>query len=383
MTKDAPTIRMVDTIGQYAKIKEDVDKALREVLDSGMYINGPYVKSFTKKLTDYMGVKHTIPCGNGTDALQIALMALGLQPGDEVITTAFTFIATSEVIELLKLTPVFVDIDPHTYNLDVAKIEAAITPNTKCIIPVHLYGQPCDMEPLMEIAIKHNLYVVEDNAQAIGSDYTYSNGKTVKSGGIGHIGTTSFYPSKNLGCYGDGGAIFTNDEALAEKIRMICNHGSKVRYYHEEIGVNSRLDSLQGAVLHVKLDHLDTYNATRRAAADEYDRLFAGIEGIITPGRMENASHVFHQYTLRITTGRDKRDALQKALAEINVPSMIYYPVPLHLQKAFQKEGFGEGSLPITEQLTAEVISLPIHSELDKAQVGYIAEKVIECFKAL
>ena len=379
MTTKTPNIRMVDTIGQYEKIKDEINEALTEVLNSGQYINGPYVRSFTAKLEEYLDVKRVIPCANGTDALQIALMALGLKPGDEVITTAFTFIATAEVISLLNLKTVFVDIDPNTYNMDVSKIEAAITPNTKCIIPVHLYGQPCDMEPIMEIAEKHNLFVVEDGAQSIGANYTFKDGTVKKAGTIGHIGTTSFYPSKNLGAYGDGGAIFTNDEALGDKIKMICNHGSKVRYYHEEVGVNSRLDSMQAAVLQVKLKYLDEYNGTRNQAADTYDRLFADVEGVITPARAHNGTHAFHQYTLRLTEGRAKRDAMRELLAAENVPAMIYYPVPLHLQQAFQTSGFGEGSLPITEQLTAEVISLPIHSELDTAQVEYIVKKFIEC----
>lgn len=376
------TIRMVDTLTQYEHIREDVDAAIADVLKSGAYINGPWVNQFRQHLAEYLGVKHVIACANGTDALQIALMALELQPGDEVITAPFTFFATAEVVALLGLKPVFVDVDPDTFNIDVSKIEAAITPRTRVIMPVHLFGLPAEMDSIMEIAEKHGIYVVEDNAQALGSTYTHSDGKAVKAGGIGHIGCTSFYPSKNLGAYGDGGAIFTNDDELGNKLQTICNHGSNVRYYHERIGVNSRLDSIQAAVLDIKLRHLDTFNAARSSAADLYDAHFANIEGIQTPVRMPNAQHVFHQYTLRIIAGREKRDAMQKMLNERGVPSMIYYPVSLHEQEAYAEFGYSHGDFPVSEGLTAEVLSLPMHSELTPEQVEYIANAVIDCFNA-
>ena len=371
---------MVDTITQYHHIKAEVDSAVAEVINSGAYINGPAVKNFTAHLAEYLGAKSVIPCANGTDALQIALMALDLQPGDEVITSPFTFFATAEVIALLGLIPVFVDVLPDSYNLDPSKIEEAITPKTKCIIPVHLFGQPCDMEPIMEIANRRKLWVVEDNAQAIGSKYTFSDGRTEVAGMIGHIGCTSFYPSKNLGAYGDAGAIFTNDEALGEKLLMICNHGSKQKYYHERIGVNSRLDSIQAAILDVKLGYLDSYNAAREAAASQYDALLAGVEGLEIPSRTSNSTHVFHQYTLRVLAGRERRDRLQAQLAERKIPSMVYYPVPLHVQEAYAPYGFKKGDFPISEALSEEVISLPMHSELTSAQVEYIVQNLLDCY---
>ncbi|MCB9231426.1 MAG: DegT/DnrJ/EryC1/StrS family aminotransferase [Bacteroidia bacterium] len=371
---------MVDVLGQYRKIQEEVDREVLKVITSGQFINGPWVQSFKANLAEYLGVKYVIPCGNGTDALQVALMALDLKPGDEVITAAFTFVATAEVIALLGLKPVFVDIDPATYTLDPAKIEAAITPRTRCIIPVHLYGLTADMEAINNIAKKHNLFVVEDAAQSIGSDYTFSDGRKGKSGTLGDIGTTSFYPSKNLGAYGDGGAIFTNDDVLGAKLLEICNHGSKVRYYHSSIGVNSRLDSMQAAVLDIKLRHLNEYNKVRNAAAAGYNARFAGVKGLITPHIPANATHVFHQYTVRILEGRAKRDAMQKALQERGIPSMIYYPVPLHLQEAYLSDACKEGDLPLTEELTGQVISLPMHSELDEAQIDYIANHFLECY---
>lgn len=376
------TIRMVDTLTQYEHIREEVDAAIADVLKTGAYINGPWVNSFRKNLAEYLGVKHVIACANGTDALQIALMALELKPGDEVITAPFTFFATAEVVALLQLKPVFVDVDPDTFNLDVNKLEAAITPRTKAIVPVHLFGLPADMAPIMEIAEKHGIFVVEDNAQALGSTYTFPDGLTKRAGAIGHIGCTSFYPSKNLGAYGDAGAIFTNDDVLGERLQTICNHGSNVRYYHERIGVNSRLDSIQAAVLDIKLRHLDKYNASRSIAADLYDEFFAGTEGIATPVRTPNSKHVFHQYTLRILPGRAKRDAMQKMLQERGVPSMIYYPVSLHQQEAYAEFGYKDGDFPVSEQLTAEVLSLPMHSELTPDQVEYIAKAVVECFNA-
>lgn len=380
MTSKTMNIRMVDTISQYEKIKDEVNAALKEVLDSGAYINGPAVQQFRQDLGDYLEVGSTIVCGNGTDALQVALMALGLKPGDEVITPSFTFVATVEVIALLGLKPVFVDVDYDTFNMDPAKIESAITEKTKAILPVHLYGLPADMEQIMQVARKHNLFVVEDNAQAIGANYTFEDGRTEKAGTIGDIGTTSFYPSKNLGAYGDAGAIFTNDEELGAKVQMICNHGSNQRYYHESIGVNSRLDSMQAAILGIKLRYLNDYNYARGQAALQYNKWFESVDGIEIPYVPENRTHVFHQYTLRIKEGREKRDNIQKMLAERNIPAMIYYPVPLHQQKAYEPYGFNDVTLPVTEQLTAEVISIPMHSELDHDQINYIAENFIDCF---
>lgn len=367
-------IQMVDLAGQYARIKPEVDAALAEVMRHTGFINGPEVKAFEQELAAYLGVKHVIGCANGTDALQIAMMALGLKPGDEVITASFTFVATVEVVALLGITPVFADVLPGTFNLDPADIERKITPRTKAIVPVHLFGQTADMEAIRAIAAKHKLYVIEDDAQAIGGTYTFSNGTRKKSGTLGHIASTSFFPSKNLGCYGDGGALFTDDDDLAKRVRRVCNHGSDVRYYHEVVGVNSRLDSLQAAVLRVKLKHLDGYAAARNAAAAFYDRAFAGMPELVTPARSTQSDHVFHQYTLRVKGGH--RDALKKHLEANGVPAMIYYPVPCHLQNAYRSDRFPAGSLPVTEQLTHEVLSLPMSTELDDEQLAHITATV-------
>ena len=370
---------MVDLAGQYEKIKSDVDAAVMNVIKTTMFIGGPEVKELEKELAAYTGVKHTIACANGTDALQIAMMALDLKPGDEVITASFTFVATVEVVGLLGIVPVFADVLPGTFNLDPVDIERKITPKTKAIVPVHLFGQVADMEAIMAIAAKHKLFVIEDNAQAIGADYTMSNGTKCKSGSIGHIASTSFFPSKNLGCYGDGGALFTNDDEIAKKLRRVCNHGSEVRYYHEVVGVNSRLDALQAAILRIKLKHLDEYAAARNAAASFYDKAFAGMEHIRTPERSKQSTHVFHQYTMRVLGGH--RDALKKHLEANGVPAMIYYPVPCHLQNAYKSARFPEGSLPVTEQLTHEVLSLPMSTELDNEQLNHIAATVKSYFK--
>lgn len=381
MTTKPMTIKMVDTVGQYHRIKTEIDQAIAEVLETGAYINGPSVARFRDHLASYLGAKHVIPCANGTDALQIAFMALGLKPGDEVITTPFTFIATAEAAALLGLVPVFVDVDPGIFNLDAGKIEAAISSKTKCIVPVHLFGQPADMEAIMKIAKAKNLFVVEDNAQSIGSDYTFSDGSQMKTGLIGDIGTTSFYPSKNLGAYGDAGALFTNDSVLAEKLKSICNHGAAKKYYHDRIGVNSRLDSLQAAILNVKLAHLDEFNAARIQVANWYDKLLGEIEGIEIPRRVTYATHVFHQYALRIKEGVAKRDQIKSHLETCGIPTMIYYPVPLHLQKALEPYGFRKGDLPVSEKLCTEVLALPIHTEMDSAQCEYICAILIECLK--
>ena len=369
-------IQMVDTKTQYQKIKTEVDKAVLDVMESSAFINGKPVQDFAANLSAYLGVKHTIPCANGTDALQIAMMALGFQPGDEVITPSFTYIATTEVIALLKLTPVFVEVDPKTFCIDPAALEAAITPKTKAIVPVHLYGHAAPMEEIMAIATRHNLYVIEDNAQAIGCDYTFSGGTKKKTGTIGHIGATSFYPSKNLGAFGDGGAIFTNDDELAVKLKMIANHGQSKRYYHDVVGCNSRLDTIQAAILDIKLRHLDEYITARRAAADFYDKAFAGNPKIKTPYRAAFSHHVFHQYTL-ILEGVD-RDGLNQFLAEHKIPSMIYYPVPGHKQKMFEQFGTASQVMPVTDWLTERVISLPMHTELDEEQLHFITDKVLE-----
>lgn len=373
-------IQMVDLKGQYKKIQEEVDQAVLEVIRSAAFINGPTVKSFQANLEQYLGAKHVIPCANGTDALQIAFMALGLKPGDEVIVPAFTYVATAEVIALLRLKPIMVDVDPDTFNITADIIEAAVTPNTKAVVPVNLFGQSCDMEPIMEVAKQHNLYVVEDNAQAIGADYTFSDGHSQKTGTIGHIGCTSFYPSKNLGAYGDGGAIYTNDDDLASMLRMMANHGQNKRYYHAHVGVNSRLDSIQAAILDIKLKHLDAYAETRRAAAAHYDQAFANMEQLVVPVRQHNSTHVFHQYTLKVKDGR--RDELQAYLKEKGLPSMIYYPVPLYEQKAYR--GLSDrqvDSLPVTDQLCKDVISLAMHSELNQEQLEHITETVKSFWK--
>ncbi|HNU57769.1 MAG TPA: DegT/DnrJ/EryC1/StrS family aminotransferase [Flavobacteriales bacterium] len=371
-------IQMVDLVGQYQRIKPEVDAALQRVIDGAVFINGPEVKEFEKELAVHNGSKHVIACANGTDALQIAMMALDLKPGDEVITASFTFVATVEVVGLLGITPVFADVLPGTFNLDPDDIERKITPRTKAIVPVHLFGQVADMEPIMAIAKKHGLYVIEDNAQAIGATYTFADGSKRRSGAIGHIASTSFFPSKNLGCYGDGGALFTNDDELARKLRRVCNHGSEVRYYHEVVGVNSRLDSLQAAVLRIKLRHLDEYNAARNKAASFYDAAFAGIDALHVPERSANSTHVFHQYTLRVTDGR--RDGLKQHLEAHGVPAMIYYPVSCHLQNAYKSDRAPEGSLPVTERLTHEVLSLPMSTELDNEQLTHITDTVKSFF---
>ena len=373
-------IQMVDLVGQYQKIKPEVDAALQRVIDSTAFINGPEVKEFEKELGAYLGAKHVIGCANGTDALQIAMMALGLKPGDEVITASFTFVATVEVVGLLGITPVFADVLPGTFNLDPADIKRKITPKTKAIVPVHLFGQTADMEAIMAIAKEHGLFVIEDNCQAIGSDYTFSDGTKRKSGTIGHIGTTSFFPSKNLGCYGDGGAIFTNDDDLAKKLRRVCNHGSDVRYYHEVVGVNSRLDSMQAAILRIKLRQLDAYGAARNKVAATYDAAFAKIPALRIPERSKSSTHVFHQYTLRVTNGH--RDGLKEHLEKQGVPAMIYYPVSCHLQNAYKSVRSPEGSLPVTEQLTREVLSLPMSTELDNEQLTHISNAVKSYFTA-
>lgn len=369
-------IRMVDLKSQYDKIKPEVDQAIHEVLDTTSFINGPAVQRFQKNLENYLGVKYVIPCANGTDALQVAMMALGLKPGDEVITVSFTFVATVEVIALLKLKPVLVDVDPHTFNIDPEAVRKAITPKTRAIVPVHLFGQCADMEALMDIAREHNLYVIEDACQAIGADYIYKDGTRKKAGTIGHIGATSFFPSKNLGGYGDGGALFTDDDELAKKMRSIVNHGMTVRYYHDDIGVNSRLDSFQAAILDVKLKHLDEYAKARQKAAHQYSEAFRKNPKLRVPVEFGKSTHVYHQYTL--VTNNTDRDGLLQHLQSKQIPCAIYYPVPLHLQKAYIGDGYKEGDLPITEDLCKHVISLPMHTEMDDEQIAYIVEAVEE-----
>jgi dTDP-4-amino-4,6-dideoxygalactose transaminase len=372
---------MVDLKQQYLHIKEKVDAAVLGVLDSTIFIGGAQVNDFATNLAKYLGVKHVIPCANGTDALQIAMMALDLKPGDEVITPSFTYVATTEVIALLKLKPVFVEVDSKTFCIDPQAIKKAITPKTKAIVPVHLYGQACDMEEIMAIAKEHNLFVIEDNAQAIGSEYTFKNGTTKKTGNIGDISCTSFFPSKNLGCYGDGGAVCTNDDELAVKIKMIANHGQSKRYYHDVVGCNSRLDALQAAILNIKLPLLDSYISARRRAADFYDNAFKDNKKIMTPFRAEYSKHVFHQYTLildDVENPESFRDGLVAFLAENNIPSMIYYPVPAHKQKMFAAFGGADFDLEKTDWLTHRVVSLPMHTELDEEQQEYITKKVLE-----
>ena len=372
-------IQMVDLKGQYDKIKEDVNAGIQECLDTTAFINGPAVKEFQKNFEQYLGVKHVIPCANGTDALQIAMMALDLQPDDEVLCPAFTYVATAEVIGLLGLKPVMTDVMPDTFCIETNDLEKYLTPKTKAIVPVHLYGQSADMEKIMAFAEKHSLFVIEDNAQAIGSDYSFSNGERKKTGTIGHIGCTSFFPSKNLGCYGDGGALMTNDDELANKIRMIANHGQEKKYYHKVLGCNSRLDTIQAAVLKVKLKYLDEYSNARNEMASYYDENLKNIEGLEIPVRAPYSNHVFHQYTLKVKNG--KRDQLQKYLADKNIPSMIYYPLPLYKQEAFKQyvpEGF---SLPVTEQLCKDVISLPIHTEFDKDSSDRVISEIKNFFQ--
>lgn len=375
MVKVSRKIEMVDLVSQYEHIKDEVDAAISQVIQSAKFINGPAVKEFQSDLEKYLSVKHVIPCANGTDALQIAMMALGLQRGDEVITSNFTFAATVETIAFLGLVPVLVDVNAGTFNIDVKEIEKAITPKTKAIVPVHLFGQCADMEPILAMAKKHNLYVIEDTAQAIGADYTFSSGSKKKAGIMGNIGTTSFFPSKNLGGYGDGGALFTNDDKLAEQCRMIVNHGQKTQYFYEVLGVNSRLDSMQAAVLKVKLKYLDEYASKRNKAANWYDKAFAGKSKIKTPERSKNSSHVFHQYTL-VLNGVD-RNKLKEHLAAKDIPAMIYYPVPLHSQPAYRHPVNEGKKYPVTDKLCASVISLPMHTELDEDTLKYISDSVL------
>lgn len=369
---------MVDLKGQYEKIKAEVDAGIQNCIDNTAFINGPAVKEFKQDFEKYLDVKHVIPCANGTDALQIAMMALDLKPGDEVLCPAFTYVATAEVIGLLGLIPVMADVDPDTFNIQAEDLEKYITSKTKAIVPVHLYGQSADMEKIMVFAHKHNLYVIEDNAQAIGADYTFADGSKKKTGTIGHIGCTSFFPSKNLGCYGDGGALMTNDDELAAKIRMIANHGQEKKYYHKVLGCNSRLDTLQAEILKVKLKHLDEYSAARRKMADYYDEAFAEIDGLETPKRSEFSTHVFHQYTMKVKNG--KRDELQKYLSEKGIPSMIYYPLPLYRQEAFQQYVGECFSLPVTEELCAEVLSLPVHTEFNQEVQDFIIQEIRNFF---
>lgn len=379
MEKVIPSIQMVDLKNQYLNLKSEIDASLHEVLDSCAFINGPKVQSFKASMQEYLGAKYVIPCANGTDALQIAMMALDLKHGDEVIVPAFTYVATAEVIALLGFKPVMVDVDPDTFNITPEIVEAAITPRTKAIVPVHLFGQSCDMAPIMEIAHKHNLWVIEDNAQAIGADYTYPDGRTAKTGTLSHVGATSFYPSKNLGAYGDGGALYTNDDQIGPQLQIIANHGQVKRYYHDFVGVNSRLDSFQAAILDIKLKHLDAYAQARRTAANFYDQAFTDIqEHLTTPVRSDFSTHVFHQYTLKVNSGN--RDELQNYLKERGVPSMIYYPVPLYDQLAFK--GLTDvRRLPVTEALCETVISLPMHTELNEEALSYIVEQVHSYFK--
>lgn len=370
---------MVDLLGQYEHIKDEIDTAITDVVRSSKYINGPEVHAFREELEEYLGVNHVIPCANGTDALQLSMMALGLEPGDEVITSSFTYVATAEVIALLKLTPVLVDVHPDTFNIDAEAVRKAITAKTKAIVPVHLFGQCADMAPIMEIAKEHNLFVIEDNAQAIGAKYTYPDGSIKSAGTIGDFGSTSFFPSKNLGCYGDGGAFFTNSEQLNTRGRMMANHGQSKQYVHDEVGVNSRLDSIQAAILRIKLRRLDQYCDARRKAADYYDSALAEYEQFETPYRAENSTHVFHQYTLKLN-GVD-RDGLREHMMGQNVPAMIYYPIPLHMQKAYRDDRYKEGDFPVTEDLCKRVISFPIHTELTQEQQDKVLSTALDYIK--
>jgi len=365
---------MVDLQTQYLRIKPEIDEAIQQVLTSTAFIQGPEVNTFAQALSEYIGGAQVIPCANGTDALQIAMMALDFKPGDEVILPVHTYVATAEVIALLGFTPVFTEVRQDTFNIDPDQIESKITSRTKAIVPVHLYGQCADMEPILKIAARHNLYVIEDAAQSLGAKYTFTDGTKKASGTMATIGTTSFFPSKNLGCYGDGGALFTNDKALAEKIRMIANHGQRVKYHHDIIGINSRLDTLQAAILRVKLNHLDRYERSRNEVASFYDKALAGISAVETPYRAANSTHVFHQYTIKVKEG--KRDGLKVHLEQNGIPTMIYYPVPLHLQKAYKRPGFEEGSFPVTEELSRTVLSLPIHTEMKQEELIYITDTI-------
>lgn len=370
---------MVDLKAQYEKIGLEIDDAIHGVIASAAFIKGPAVKSFEEELAAYMGAGQVISCANGTDALQIAMMALGLKPGDEVITSNFTFIATVEVVALLGLKLVLVDPDPLTFNISPGAVKKAITPRTRAIVPVHLFGQCADMEGLMKLASEHNLYVIEDTAQATGAEFIYKSGTRKKAGTMGTIGTTSFFPSKNLGCYGDGGALFTNDDKLAAKLRSITNHGMKERYHYADIGVNSRLDTLQAAILSVKLKHLNDFSASRRAVAGYYDKAFSAISQIITPERVDYSTHIFHQYTIRVKDGR--RNALRDYLAKAGIPSMIYYPGPLHTQEAYRYLGYGDNDFPVTSMLCNEVLSLPMHPEMEDDQLQHIARTVNKFFE--
>jgi len=371
---------MVDLRSQYEKIKEEVNIGIQEVIDDTAFINGPQVKKFAQELAEYNQVHHVIPCANGTDALQIAMMALDFKSGDEVIVPTFTYVATVEVIALLGLKPVFIDVTPDTYELDINLLESCITAKTVGIVPVHLYGQCSNMESILAFAQKHGLKVIEDTAQAIGADYTFSDGKVAKAGTMGHVGTTSFFPSKNLGCFGDGGAMFTNDAELATRLQMIANHGQKKKYYHDSIGVNSRLDTLQAAILRVKLKHLNMYSEARNFVADKYDEAFLNYADIQTPVRVKNSTHVFHQYTIQIKNGR--RDELKNYLQEKGVPSMVYYPVPLHLQTAYKEFGYNKGDFPVAEDLCTKVLSLPIHTEMKPDDQDFIIEIIKSFFNA-
>jgi UDP-2-acetamido-2-deoxy-ribo-hexuluronate aminotransferase len=371
-------IQMVDLKAQYDKIGSEIDTAIKSVLISTAFIKGPDVSLFEQELQTYMQVKHVVSCANGTDALQIAMMALGLKPGDEVITTNFTFIATVEVVALLGFKLVIVDPEPGSFNISAESVRKAITPETKAIVPVHLFGQCADMEGIMDLAKKNNLYVIEDAAQATGTDYFFRDGTTKKAGTIGHIGTTSFFPSKNLGCYGDGGALYTNDDAYAVKIRSIANHGMKIRYQHNDIGINSRLDSIQAAILRVKLKYLSLFNEARQRVAAIYDEAFSGCPYITVPERVSCSSHIFHQYTIKVKNG--KRDELKKFLETRNIPSMVYYPGPLHTQEAYRFLGYGEDEFPVTAALCKEVLSLPMHPDLPQEQIDYIVLNVLKFF---
>lgn len=365
-------IKMVDLKSQYLRIKPEIDRAIQQVLDTTAFIQGPDVQQFANSLADYLEVKTVIPCANGTDALQIAMMALGLKPGDEVILPVHTYVATAEVIALLGLKPIFIDVDANSFNLDITQLENKITPLTKAIVPVHLYGQCADMEPVLKIAGTRNIFVVEDVAQALGAEYTFSDGRKRKAGTMGHIGTTSFFPSKNLGCYGDGGAIFTDDKRLGDKMKMISNHGQQVKYHHDIIGINSRLDTLQAAILNVKLKYLDGYASKRNEAASSYDNNLNSIPQIKIPYRSGNSNHVYHQYTIKA----ERRDELKNYLQENGIPTMIYYPVPLHFQNAYKQLGIGEGAFPVTEGLSKTVLSLPMHTEMDTEELAYICDTI-------
>jgi len=371
-------IQMVDLKAQYERLGPEIDNAIKSVLLSTSFIKGPDVRLFEKELQEYMGVKHVVSCANGTDALQLAMMVLGLKPGDEVITTDFTFIATVEVVALLGLKPVIVDPEPGTFNISFEAVRKATTPKTKAIVPVHLFGQCADMENIMKFAKEQDLFVIEDAAQATGADYYFSDGTTKKAGTIGHIGTTSFFPSKNLGCYGDGGALYTNDETLANKLKSIANHGMKVRYHYNDIGVNSRLDTIQAAILRVKLKHLSEFNEARKMVADHYDRELSGCNALLIPQRVNYSSHIFHQYTLRVSDG--KRDGLKKFLESKNIPTMVYYPGPLHMQEAYSYLGHNENDFPVTTALCKEVLSLPMHPDMERDQLDYLTHSILEFF---